>query len=157
MTRYLKGVQGAFETQRDFDAIVALHLVGDCDQSVEELGKVDRRSFLASGAAVGAVAIAQTPAAQAAEAIGWDREVDVVVIGAGAGGLVAAIAAREKGASVLIVEKNFDIGGRAMMSYGGLYIGGGNFVHAPHTGDVVKISSLYDSWYAATYVGARRI
>jgi succinate dehydrogenase/fumarate reductase flavoprotein subunit len=45
---------------------------------------------------------------------------------AGAGGLTAAIAAREKGASVLIVEKNFDIGGRAMMSSGGLYIGGGN-------------------------------
>jgi peptidoglycan DL-endopeptidase CwlO len=39
----------------------------------------------------------------------------------------------------------------------GLYIGGGNFVHAPHTGDVVKISSLYDSWYSATWVGARRI
>jgi hypothetical protein len=85
---------------------------------------IDRRSFLASGAAV--VAIAEAPAAQAAEAIAWDREVDVVVIGAGAGGLVAAIAAREKGASVLIVEKNFDIGGRAMMSFGGLYIGGGN-------------------------------
>jgi FAD binding domain len=27
---------------------------------------------------------------------------------------------------VLIAEKNFDIGGRAMMSFGGLYIGGGN-------------------------------
>ena len=39
----------------------------------------------------------------------------------------------------------------------GIYIGGGQFVHAPHTGDVVKISSLNDSWYAATYVGARRI
>ena len=39
----------------------------------------------------------------------------------------------------------------------GLYIGNGNFVHAPHTGDVVKISSLFDSWYAATYVGARRL
>jgi len=39
----------------------------------------------------------------------------------------------------------------------GIYIGNGQFVHAPHTGDVVKISSLYDSWYAATYVGARRI
>jgi hypothetical protein len=85
---------------------------------------IDRRSFLASGAAV--VAVAEAPAAQAAEAIAWDREVDVIVIGAGAGGLVAAIAAREKGASVLIVEKNFDIGGRAMMSFGGLYIGGGN-------------------------------
>jgi len=39
----------------------------------------------------------------------------------------------------------------------GLYIGGGQFIHAPHTGDVVKISSLSESWYASTYVGARRI
>jgi cell wall-associated NlpC family hydrolase len=39
----------------------------------------------------------------------------------------------------------------------GIYIGGGQFIHAPHTGDVVKISSLSDSWYAATWVGARRI
>jgi cell wall-associated NlpC family hydrolase len=39
----------------------------------------------------------------------------------------------------------------------GIYIGGGQFVHAPHTGDVVKISSLDESWYAATFVGARRI
>ena len=39
----------------------------------------------------------------------------------------------------------------------GIYIGGGQFVHAPHTGDVVKISSLDDTWYGATYVGARRI
>jgi cell wall-associated NlpC family hydrolase len=39
----------------------------------------------------------------------------------------------------------------------GLYIGGGQFVEAPHTGDVVKISSLDSGWYAATYVGARRI
>ncbi len=39
----------------------------------------------------------------------------------------------------------------------GIYIGGGQFIHSPHTGDVVKISSLSDSWYAATYVGARRV
>jgi cell wall-associated NlpC family hydrolase len=39
----------------------------------------------------------------------------------------------------------------------GIYIGGGQFIHAPHTGDVVKISSLGESWYAATYVGARRV
>jgi cell wall-associated NlpC family hydrolase len=38
----------------------------------------------------------------------------------------------------------------------GLYIGGGQFIHAPHTGDVVKISSL-SGWYSATYVGARRL
>jgi peptidoglycan DL-endopeptidase CwlO len=39
----------------------------------------------------------------------------------------------------------------------GIYIGNGQFVHAPHTGDVVKISSLDEAWYAATFVGARRI
>jgi cell wall-associated NlpC family hydrolase len=39
----------------------------------------------------------------------------------------------------------------------GIYIGGGQFIHAPHTGDVVKISSLSEAWYAATYDGARRI
>ena len=38
----------------------------------------------------------------------------------------------------------------------GIYIGGGQFIHAPHTGDVVKISSL-SGWYASTYVGARRL
>jgi cell wall-associated NlpC family hydrolase len=39
----------------------------------------------------------------------------------------------------------------------GIYIGNGQFIHAPHTGDVVKISSLDESWYSATFVGARRI
>jgi peptidoglycan DL-endopeptidase CwlO len=41
-------------------------------------------------------------------------------------------------------------------SHVGIYVGSGRFVHAPHTGDVVKISSLGDSWYSSTYVGARR-
>jgi cell wall-associated NlpC family hydrolase len=39
----------------------------------------------------------------------------------------------------------------------GIYIGGDQFVHAPHSGDVVKISSLSEGWYTSTYVGARRI
>jgi cell wall-associated NlpC family hydrolase len=39
----------------------------------------------------------------------------------------------------------------------GIYVGGNEFIHAPHTGDVVKISSLGEAWYAATYDGARRI
>ncbi len=43
------------------------------------------------------------------------------------------------------------------LGHAGIYIGGDQFIHSPHTGDVVKISSLSDSWYAATYVGARRI
>jgi cell wall-associated NlpC family hydrolase len=39
----------------------------------------------------------------------------------------------------------------------GIYIGGDQFVHAPHTGDVVKVSSLNEGWYASSYAGARRI
>lgn len=43
------------------------------------------------------------------------------------------------------------------LGHNGIYIGGGLFVHSPHTGDVVKVSSLSDSWYASTWVGARRL
>ncbi len=43
------------------------------------------------------------------------------------------------------------------LGHAGIYVGGDQFIHAPHTGDVVKISSLSDSWYASTYVGARRL
>ena len=39
----------------------------------------------------------------------------------------------------------------------GIYIGNDEFIHAPHTGDVVKISSLDEAWYAENYDGARRI
>jgi peptidoglycan DL-endopeptidase CwlO len=38
----------------------------------------------------------------------------------------------------------------------GIYIGANEFIHAPQTGDVVKVSTLSGS-YAAGYVGARRI
>ena len=37
----------------------------------------------------------------------------------------------------------------------GIYIGGGQIVHAPHTGDVVRIASLAS--FGSRYVGARRI
>jgi cell wall-associated NlpC family hydrolase len=37
----------------------------------------------------------------------------------------------------------------------GIYIGSGQFVHAPHTGDVVRISSLSER--GSSYVGARRL
>jgi cell wall-associated NlpC family hydrolase len=39
----------------------------------------------------------------------------------------------------------------------GMYIGGGNFIHAPSTGDVVKISSLSEPYRVASWVGARRV
>lgn len=55
----------------------------------------------------------------------WNKEADIVVIGAGAMGLPAAIMAREAGASVILVEAVFDIGGHAITSGGNIPLGGG--------------------------------
>jgi cell wall-associated NlpC family hydrolase len=38
----------------------------------------------------------------------------------------------------------------------GIYVGGNQFIHAPHTGDVVKISDM-TGWYSDTFVGGRRV
>lgn len=38
----------------------------------------------------------------------------------------------------------------------GMYVGEGLFIHAAQAGDVVKVSSLYEPYYATRYAGARR-
>ena len=58
----------------------------------------------------------------------WDREADVIVIGAGATGMPAAIVAREAGCSVILVEAEADIGGHAITSGGNVPLGGGTSV-----------------------------
>jgi cell wall-associated NlpC family hydrolase len=45
----------------------------------------------------------------------------------------------------------------AGLGHVGIYVGGGQFIHAPHTGDVVRIDSLGEGWYSSEYDGARRI
>ena len=93
-----------------------------------------RREFVKKSAVVGtgaAVGVGESPfltRTEQAQAIEWDRQADVVVIGAGAGGFAAAIAARDQGVSVMLVEQNFDIGGRAILSGGSCYLGGGNWL-----------------------------
>ena len=55
----------------------------------------------------------------------WDLEADVLVIGSGAAGLPAAIKVVEGGASVIVVETNYDVGGHAILSGGHMALGGG--------------------------------
>ena len=90
---------------------------------------VSRRSFLTQGAAAGvgvAVLTGGGTREASAQPTRWDYSADVVVIGAGVAGLPAAIAARDHGASVIVVEENFDIGGRGMLSGGRVQLGGGH-------------------------------
>jgi succinate dehydrogenase/fumarate reductase flavoprotein subunit len=82
-----------------------------------------RRSILSAGA-VSAVALSAEQAS-AQSAINWDQTADVVIVGAGVGGLPAAITARDLGASVIVVDANYDIGGRGMLSGGRVQLGGG--------------------------------
>jgi peptidoglycan DL-endopeptidase CwlO len=45
----------------------------------------------------------------------------------------------------------------AGLGHVGIYVGNGQFIHAPHTGDVVRIDSLNSGWYSSEYDGAKRI
>ncbi|SDZ16190.1 3-oxosteroid 1-dehydrogenase [Micromonospora pattaloongensis] len=52
----------------------------------------------------------------------WDREVDVLVVGTGAAGMTAAIAAADGGQRTLIVESTGKWGGTTALSGGGLWM-----------------------------------
>jgi peptidoglycan DL-endopeptidase CwlO len=45
----------------------------------------------------------------------------------------------------------------ANLDHVGIYIGGGEYIQAPHPGDVVRITPLSEPWSAANYYGAKRI
>jgi len=104
------------------------------DPTRKNEGGVSRRDFVRTGAAagLGAGALLESETTQAqvsqigAADIVWDYDVDVVIAGGGCVGLTAAIRARDLGASVLVVDSNFDLGGRMLHSGAFLSLGGGD-------------------------------
>ena len=59
--------------------------------------------------------------------VAWDVETDVAVVGGGACGLIAALAAAEKGVEVLLVEKEKKVGGNTALSQGMIPAAGTRF------------------------------
>lgn len=60
----------------------------------------------------------------------WNKEVDVVVVGSGAGGMLSALVAAKNRAEVLVVEKDRLWGGTSATSGGGIWIPGSDQARA---------------------------
>jgi succinate dehydrogenase/fumarate reductase flavoprotein subunit len=69
----------------------------------------------------------------------WDREVDVLVFGAGAAGMTAALVAANEGLDVLLCEKTSQVGGTTSTSGGTIWVPG--TTHSKATGRPSDIES----------------
>ena len=106
----------------------------DNDPKIEKERGLNRRDFvktgvaagLGSGALLGSDEVQAQVSETGAKQTAWDYEADIVIAGGGCAGLTAAIRARDLGASVLVVDQNFDLGGRMLHSAARLSLGGGD-------------------------------
>jgi FAD binding domain len=102
---------------------------GRREPKLQEKKALSRRDFFKSGAAAGVGAAVLTGTGEArAQDIQWNYDVDVVVLGSGCVGLHAAVRARDLGASVLVIDQNFDVGGKLVHSGGWTSLGGGDAI-----------------------------
>ena len=79
----------------------------------------------------------------------WNEDVDVIVVGGGAAGLCAAIAASDNGARVLILERGSGFNGTTTLAGGTLYLGAGTRVQKMN-GFEDSAQDMYDYLIANT-------
>ena len=73
----------------------------------------------------------------------WDDEVDLLVLGTGAGGLAAAVTGADQGLSTLVLEKTEYLGGTTAYSAGTCWIPGNRFLEDDN--DVEEASRYLDA------------
>ena len=95
----------------------------------------------------------------ASPSTGFDCSGFVMYVYAQVGVSLPHNAAMQYGYGSPVARSNLEAGDLVFfdgLGHNGIYIGGNQFIHSPHTGDVVKISSI-TGWYADTWVGGRRL
>ena len=121
--------------------------------SVSNVDVVSGATYTSKGiiAAVNAALASAKGISEATTAKLEDTETDVVIIGAGGAGLSAAVAAREGGASVIVLEKMPIVGGNTNYATGGL--------NASETSIQAKmgISDSNEQYIEDTMVGGKNI
>lgn len=75
---------------------------------------------------------------------------------------VSRVAADQRNNGTYVSRDNLQPGdlvffGNGSIHHVGIYVGDGNMIHAPQTGDVVKISSINTSYRISQYAGAVRV
>ncbi len=73
----------------------------------------------------------------------WDEQVDLLVLGTGAGGLSAAVTAAEEGLSTLVLEKTEFLGGTTAYSAGTCWIPNNRFQRAAGITDDAEVAGRY--------------
>jgi succinate dehydrogenase/fumarate reductase flavoprotein subunit len=128
---------------------------------------LSRREFLkdagkvTAGAAVAGTLLAGCAPAGAGSSVAWGKTADIVVLGGGVGGVIAAYVAAKGGAKTLLVEAGSETGGTALISSGSLHSSGAATVEsiptALPTADpeiarayIQEWINVRDQWLAAT-------
>jgi cell wall-associated NlpC family hydrolase len=96
----------------------------------------------------------------ASPATGFDCSGLVVWLWANQGVALPHLAAAQYTAGAHVDVSQLEIGDLVFFHHLGhvaIYLGHGYVLHAPHTGDVVRIAPLSTPWFETTYVGATRI
>ncbi len=93
--------------------------------------QISRRGILKAAVGSAALAAASVSGAKTVPAdIAWDESVDVLIVGSGFAGLMAAYEAKKAGSSVLVIEKMPTPGGNSVINGGIMGVPGNDFQKA---------------------------